>query len=48
MKGISLSKEDILKEKAYQVYNKAEAIKCFGYELEDDFDTSSKSGTVAK
>lgn len=42
MKGISLSKEDIFREKAYQVnINKDEPMKCVGDELEDDFADSN-------
>lgn len=42
MKGISLSKEDIFREKAYQVnIHKDEPIKCVGDELEDDFADSN-------
>jgi nitrogen regulatory protein PII len=44
MKGISLSKEDIFKERAYQVnVNKSEPIKCVGDELEDDFDSNNEA-----
>jgi len=49
MKGISLTKEDIFREKAYQInINKEEPIKCFGDELEDDYDTNSESITATK
>lgn len=49
MKGISLSKEDIFKERAYQVnVNKSEPIKCVGDELEDDFDSNNEAGTITK
>lgn len=42
MKGISLSKEDIFREKAYQVnIHKDEPMKCVGDELEDDFADSN-------
>lgn len=47
MKGISLSKEDIFREKAYQVnINKSEPIKCVGDELEEDFDTDSNNTRI--
>jgi nitrogen regulatory protein PII len=49
MKGISLTKEDIFKEKAYQVnINKEEPIKCAGDEIEDDYDTSSEFTTTTR
>ncbi len=49
MKGISLSKEAIFREKAYQVnINKEQPIKCAGDDLEDDFDTSYESEPITK
>ena len=49
MKGISLTKEDIFREKAYQVnINKDEPIKCVGDEIEDGHDNSSQSTAVTK
>ena len=49
MKGISLTKEDIFREKAYQVnINKDEPIKCVGDDLEDDYDSSNESTTTSK
>ena len=44
MKGISLSKEDIFREKAYQVnINKDEPIKCVGDDLEDEYENITNS-----
>ena len=49
MKGISLTKEDIFKERAYQVnLNKNNPIECVGDEIEDDFENSSQSTTDTK
>jgi nitrogen regulatory protein PII len=46
MKGISLSKEDIFREKAYQLnIHKNQPIKCVGDDLEDDFEHNSKHTT---
>ncbi|APW64914.1 permease [Poseidonibacter parvus] len=49
MKGISLSKEDIFKEQAYQVnLNKDEPISCLDEEHEDNNETSTKPSTITK
>ncbi len=46
MKGISLSKEDIFREKAYQVnIHKNQPIQCVGDDLEDDFEHNSNNTT---
>ena len=49
MKGISLSKEDIFREKAYQVnINKDEPIKCVDDEIEDNYESDRKFNSVTK
>lgn len=49
MKGISLTKEDIFREKAYQVnINKDEPIKCFDDEMENNNDSNNESATTSK
>ena len=49
MKGISLSKEDIFKEKAYQVnLNQNNPISDLGNKIEDNDANSSKSTTITK
>uniref|UniRef100_UPI004048BE83 DUF1538 domain-containing protein n=1 Tax=Aliarcobacter sp. TaxID=2321116 RepID=UPI004048BE83 len=49
MKGISLSKEDIFREKAYQVnINKDEPIKCIDDEIEDNYESDRKFNSVTK
>ncbi len=47
MKGISLTKEDIFREKAYQVnVNSDDPIKCVGDELEDEFAENPNTTTT--
>ena len=49
MKGISLSKEDIFKEQAYQVnLNKDEPISCIDEEHEDNYEASTKPSATTK
>lgn len=49
MKGISLSKEDIFREKAYQVnINKDEPIKCVDDEIEDNYESNRELTSVTK
>ena len=49
MKGISLSKEDIFKEQAYQVnLKKDEPITCLDEEAEENYDSNTKSRTTTK
>lgn len=49
MKGISLTKEDIFKEKAYQVnLNQNNPTSDLGNKIEDNDANSSKSTTITK
>ena len=49
MKGISLTKEDIFREKAYQVnINKDEPIRCVGDEMDDDYESGEQLSATTK
>ena len=49
MKGISLTKEDIFREKAYQVnIGKDNPMECVGDKLEEDYDINTESTTTSK